>query len=599
MQVEGRMPPRYKWFGDLKASLTGQPTTPSPLKASAYCNCSGECTSRQVSDQLHNTCRPAALDVYKTLELLFLCQDVLSKVTSRVFPSRLQSQSRKLTGLSPRRSNDVAKPSFPIVSHSIGPDTDPKLEAFPCFPFQAAGSIISLNFSLFLRLPTSTASSWHTPPFQDTSRAPVTWTSVALISFRVFRLILFQRYFAPAAQSTLRLHSQRPSSPEMAANAVALPDSDDDSPRPGLLSPWRPPRRSLSSGGRSSPFVQSRSAAWRDEAINNIEKLRRRIHRVWNGMTTLQKILTCIGLVALNVLGILFLVFNERIFGWLEPLAERWKNTTGGWTVLWAIVFLCAFPPMIGYSTAATTAGFVYGVWEGWFILATATIAGSFCSFIVSRSILRKWVERMTANDKRFAAFSLILKHDGLKLLAMIRLCPLPYSLSNGAMSTFPTVTPSAYALATAMVTPKLLVPAFIGSRLAIIARTREKMTMGDRAINYSSIALGAIVGTATGFYIYRQTMARAKELEDEEINNVRESTRRTGHAPPDFSDDPEAQTAVNTLTRDDDQIDYFDDSSNEQYRDETDDDNDIFGKGDGDENEPVTANIGMHQQKK
>jgi uncharacterized membrane protein YdjX (TVP38/TMEM64 family) len=318
-------------------------------------------------------------------------------------------------------------------------------------------------------------------------------------------------------------------------------------------------------------------------------------------MNLLQRILTCIGLVALNVLAILFLVFNERIFGWLEPLAERWKHTTGGWTILWAIVFLCAFPPVIGYSTAGTTAGFVYGVWEGWLILATATVAGSFCSFVVSRSVLRKWVERMTANDKRFAAFSLILKHDGLKLLAMIRLCPLPYSLSNGAMSTFPSVSPYSYALATALITPKLLVHVFIGSRLAVIARTHEKMSMGDRAINYGSIAVGAIVGTGTGFYIYRQTMARAKELEAEEANNVRDSTRRTGHLPSEFSDDPEAQVAANVLARDDDEIDYFDDSSNEQsgYHDETDDDDDVFGKGDGDGDEAVTAHISLHQQKK
>ena len=151
------------------------------------------------------------------------------------------------------------------------------------------------------------------------------------------------------------------------------------------------------------------------------------------------------------------------------------------------------------------------------------------------------------------------------------------------------------------MVTPKLLVHAFIGSRLAVIARTHEKMSTSDRAINYGSIALGAVIGTCTGFYIYRQTMARAKQLEVEEANNIRDSTRRTGHPPPEFSDDPEAQLAANTLARDNDQIDYFDDSSNEQpgYRDETDNDDDVFGKGDGDEDESATTHIGLHQQKK
>ena len=384
----------------------------------------------------------------------------------------------------------------------------------------------------------------------------------------------------------------------MASKNVSLPDSDEESPRAGLLSPWRPPRNSISTG-RSSPFAQSRSAAWRDEVINNVEKIQRRVYAIWRKMTPLQRVLGCVGLVVFHVLLILFLVFNEKIFGWLEPYAERWKHTTGGWTILWAITFMTAFPPVIGYSTCGTTAGFVYGVWEGWLILATATVAGSFCSFLVSRTVLRKWVERMIAHDKRFAAFTLILKHDGLKLLCMIRLCPLPYSLSNGAMSTFPTVQPAMYALATALITPKLLIHAFIGSRLAVIARTREKMTMADRAVNYSSIAIGAVAGAFTGWYIYRKTMARAKELEAEESNNIQDSTRRTGHPPRQFSDDPEAQVAANTLAHDDDAIDYFDESSNErsEYRDEATDDEDVFDSGDGDD--AATPGIGLHRQKK
>jgi uncharacterized membrane protein YdjX (TVP38/TMEM64 family) len=317
-------------------------------------------------------------------------------------------------------------------------------------------------------------------------------------------------------------------------------------------------------------------------------------------MTALQRVLAVTGVVVLNVMAILFLIFNESIFGFLEPLAERWKHTTGGWTILWAITFLTAFPPVIGYSTCGTTAGFVYGVWEGWFILATATVAGSFCSFIVSRTVLRKWVERWVANDKRFAAFSLILKHDGLKLLCMIRLCPLPYSLSNGAMSTFPTVHPAMYALATAMISPKLFIHVFIGSRLAVIARTREKMTMTDRLVNYSSIAIGATVGILTGLYIYRQTMARAKELEAEEASTVTDSVRRTGHVPPQYNDDPEAQVAANTLGREDDAMEYFDESDTEraEYRDEPTDDEDVFGRGDGND-EDVIDSIGLHQQKK
>lgn len=120
---------------------------------------------------------------------------------------------------------------------------------------------------------------------------------------------------------------------------------------------------------------------------------------------------------------------------------------------------------------------------------------------------MSNFVQRLVANDTRFAALSLVLKHDGLKLLCMIRLCPLPYSISNGAISTFPTVEPRMFALATAIVTPKLLIPIFIGSRLAAIAKSGEKMDAGTKAINWISIILGMMIGAGTGLLIYRRYM--------------------------------------------------------------------------------------------
>ena len=314
-------------------------------------------------------------------------------------------------------------------------------------------------------------------------------------------------------------------------------------------------------------------------------------------MTLLQKVLTVVAFIAAAVFGILFLMYNEKIFAWLAPLAIKWKNTTGGWIVLWMVTFIVALPPLIGYSTCATVAGFVYGIGEGWLILASATVAGSTFSFFISRTILRKYVERLVANDKRFAALTLTLKHDGLKLLVMIRLCLLPYSLSNGAMSTFPTVHPAMYALATAIITPKLLVHVFIGSRLAAIAKDGKKMTAGTRAINYISIAVGIAVGVVTGWYIYQKTMARAQQLEEEEADKVRDTNRRAGLPARGYSDDPEAQVAAGPLA---DDIDYFDDNDEAEpehgvYRDQFDSE-DVFEQGDGEDDGPA---IGLHTQKK
>jgi uncharacterized membrane protein YdjX (TVP38/TMEM64 family) len=130
---------------------------------------------------------------------------------------------------------------------------------------------------------------------------------------------------------------------------------------------------------------------------------------------------------------------------------------------------------------------------------------GSFSSFVVSRTLLSGYVHRLVANDKRFTALALTLKHDGLKLLVMIRFCPLPYSLSNGAMSTFPTIRPLEFALATVLSTPKLLIHVFVGAKLYELAEKGAKMDARTKAINYISIVGGGVIGVVTGWLIYQR----------------------------------------------------------------------------------------------
>ena len=216
-----------------------------------------------------------------------------------------------------------------------------------------------------------------------------------------------------------------------------------------------------------------------------------------------------IGLVAMSLvaagLGMGFMVFTGKIFLWLPKVADKWEKSSLVFFVLWLCVFFVSFPPLIGWSTFGTISGFLYGTWKGWLLYSTATVLGSTCSFIVSRTVLSKFVSRLMERDKRFAALSLTLKYDGLKLLCMIRLCPLPYSLCNGAVSTFPTVQPLTYGLATALISPKLLVPAFIGSRVRILTEENQKMGAGAKAVNIGSIIVTISIGVMTGFYIYKR----------------------------------------------------------------------------------------------
>ncbi|KAI9710099.1 MAG: Tlg2-vesicle protein [Bogoriella megaspora] len=375
-----------------------------------------------------------------------------------------------------------------------------------------------------------------------------------------------------------------PADYQSTAQALALPvdesriSVEEDGPRPI----WA--RQTNHIRARSSSFSDA-PKNFRQRMIRSADKFQRQALKTYGKLSMLQRILLVIAGIATIVLGILFLIFNQRIFAWLGPVAEKWRNIRGGWLIIWALTFTVSFPPLIGYSTIVTLSGFVYGL-SGWFIVATATIAGSSAAFVVSRTVLTGFVQRLTQNDKRFAALSLTLKHDGLKILCMIRLCPLPYSLSNGAISTIPSVNVRDFALATAAVTPKLLLHVFVGSQLGSLAEHGDKMSAGAKAASYLGMAIGGIAGVVTGWWMYQKVGARAKELEAEETGHIR-SGSHSSSVRPGFSDELGDEEAGLGLRTDDISL-HTNQLEEQEYRDdfsEDDDAQDVFKAGDGDDN--------------
>ncbi|KAG9248845.1 Golgi apparatus membrane protein tvp38 [Calycina marina] len=373
------------------------------------------------------------------------------------------------------------------------------------------------------------------------------------------------------------------------AKALALPISPIASPTPEQQSARPPWSRSPSSRqNHTNPYSQSSRTPLNIQLLNTAAVIQRRIRSTFSKLSPLQRILVLAAGVAFAVFGILFLIYNEKIFGALAPAAKRWRDIRGGWMIIWSLTFISAFPPLIGYSTTITISGFVYGFPHGWFIVASATVAGSLASFLASRTILSKYVHRLVGQDKRFEALALTLKHDGLKILCMIRFCPLPYSLSNAAMSTFPTVHPLSFALATLISSPKLLIHVFIGSRMAAIGERGENMDASTKAINWASIIIGGTLGVAVGYIIYQRTMARAAELEVEELEagtNTGVQRERvysdegrggSGGGGEEGGIDVDAAALMN-----DDDISLWDHNANGGYSDELDED-DVFVSGDG-----------------
>ena len=147
--------------------------------------------------------------------------------------------------------------------------------------------------------------------------------------------------------------------------ALALPvDQDFRSPaarRSGSPAAWP---RSVSFR-RNDSSLSARSASLPGRLRRQVEQLQSRVMRTYRHLTPVQRALVAVALVASLVLSILFLAYNERIFHALVPYAKKWREVTAGWLILWFLILLVSFPPLIGYSTLLTVAGFVYGFPKG------------------------------------------------------------------------------------------------------------------------------------------------------------------------------------------------------------------------------------------
>ena len=188
---------------------------------------------------------------------------------------------------------------------------------------------------------------------------------------------------------------------------------------------------------------------------------------------------------------------------------------------------------------------------------------------------------RLAASDPRFAALARVLERDGFRILAMIRLCPLPYSLSNAALATLQPVTPAHFAAATALATPKLLIHVFIGSRLgALTARGEKGLDFGGKVANWGGIALGVALGALTGWMVYQRMAARARELEAEEWDKIDGGERALQH-PDEFDDEGSMglDDRSGRENRSDDDIDFTEDQNGTGYRDDPKDPDDPGGQ--------------------
>ncbi len=104
-----------------------------------------------------------------------------------------------------------------------------------------------------------------------------------------------------------------------------------------------------------------------------------------------------------------------------------------GWWGVWAyalglIVLQMALVPLAVFGLAA---GAIFGFWKGVIAITIATNIGAIVNFLVSRYVARGTVTRYLAHHEKFRLIDAAIGREGGKIVALLRVCPLPFGLAN------------------------------------------------------------------------------------------------------------------------------------------------------------------------
>ena len=86
---------------------------------------------------------------------------------------------------------------------------------------------------------------------------------------------------------------------------------------------------------------------------------------------------------------------------------------------------------LIPLSVFGIAAGAIFGFWEGVFAITLGTNAGAVVNFVISRYLARAAVNRYLAHHEKFRLIDAAIGREGGKIVALLRLCPMPFGLAN------------------------------------------------------------------------------------------------------------------------------------------------------------------------
>lgn len=121
---------------------------------------------------------------------------------------------------------------------------------------------------------------------------------------------------------------------------------------------------------------------------------------------------------------------------WLRAVPQ-WAQTlqgamASGWTAFAVGQVVVAASGILPASLIAIMAGATFGLGWGIVISATATMLGGWLAFLLSRSVLRRFIERFVRRHAAFAKLDQGMTQEGWRLVMLLRVSPvMPFAMTS------------------------------------------------------------------------------------------------------------------------------------------------------------------------
>ena len=206
---------------------------------------------------------------------------------------------------------------------------------------------------------------------------------------------------------------------------------------------------------------------------------------------------TLVGALVLSRFGLSFAA------DWSQSLTQ-WAQSSGpgGWAVFMLAQTAIAMVGLVPASLLGIAAGGVYGVVLGFALAAAGTLVGGWTSFMLARSLLRPWVERMLARrgPSRLGRLDAAVTRDGWRFVCLLRVSPvMPFAITSYALG-LTEISGRDYLLGTLASLPALAGYVSLGALAHYGLRTANGTTQLG-SFGWTLLAAGVI---ATGLLIFR-----------------------------------------------------------------------------------------------